>query len=146
MKIVRNNVFETNSSSSHVLALGVNIEDESVPNNWSPCNKDGIITVEYKFYGWSGDPVLSIKEKINYLFAQKYGFVEENEETIRKEYTEFLKKIIPNCKEVKFINHNDGMFGVDHQSQDLFRYSDVSDEDFLLKPYVVIIANDNQAY
>lgn len=65
MKTIRNNVFETNSSSSHSLCIGAN--NELSPSYLSIDDVDNCIHVEFGEFGWGYETTTDQYDKLSYL-------------------------------------------------------------------------------
>lgn len=65
MKTIRQNVFETNSSSSHSLCIGTN--NELSPSYLSIDNVDNCIHVEFGEFGWGYETTIDQYDKLSYL-------------------------------------------------------------------------------
>lgn len=65
MKTIRNNVFETNSSSSHSLCIGAN--NELSPSYLSIDYVDNCIHVEFGKFGWGYETTTDQYDKLSYL-------------------------------------------------------------------------------
>lgn len=65
MKTIRNNVFETNSSSSHSLCIGVS--NELSPSYLLIDYVDNCVHVEFGEFGWGYDKTNNQYDKLSYL-------------------------------------------------------------------------------
>lgn len=157
MKAIRIGLFETNSSSVHSITVSEKAELFDYPEE-----KEDVIVVVPGEYGWSGDDVMGLQEKLRYLMTlildTKYDwdpgindFVPEDKKLDLLKSDEDWQRI---CQVVRDKKHKEVIpnipkglhFYVDHQScmsLDAF-LSGMSLEDFLFDPtYVVEIDNDN---
>lgn len=66
MKKIRNNVFETNSSSTHSLSIKLG---ESLENFNIPLNNIGVIEANFGEYGWGYDILDTQEAKLSYLLT-----------------------------------------------------------------------------
>ena len=136
--VIRRNIFETNSSSAHVLSL-VSDEDFMI----KPSSQ--LIQLNFNDYGWYGPDVISYKDKLNYLYA-----LAQSKDISDDEFLKRITKIVPNDCVVylPIKSTRDYYWGncsyIDHQSVDLLEEEGVSWEDFLNKPYKIEIRNDNE--
>ncbi|MCK9482506.1 MAG: hypothetical protein M0R38_12260 [Bacteroidia bacterium] len=150
MKVIRNGVFETNSSSMHSLTI------DNKKDKWEDKNQIFIVVPEE--YGWSGPTLTEASEKINYLFAliaSTSGLSWYSEEESEYAAEEFFDS--PDCKRVIaavedydckifFKLGKNGWGQVDHQSvcslTDFLNGIDL--QEFIFnKKYKIIISNDN---
>ena len=136
--VIRRNIFETNSSSAHVLSMVKEVDFMIKPSS-------NVIQLEFNDYGWYGPDVISYEDKLNYLYALA------QETNISDEvFLETINEIIPDgytvCLPVKTVRDYcwEDYSGIDHQSIYLLEEEGVSWEDFLNKPYKIEIRNDNE--
>ena len=136
--VIRRNIFETNSSSAHVLSMVNEADFMTKPSS-------NVIQLEFNNYGWYGPDVISYEDKLNYLYALA------QETNISDEvFLETINKIIPDgytvCLPVKTIRDYcwGDYSGIDHQSIYLLEEEGVSWEEFLNNPYKIEIRNDNE--
>lgn len=83
---IRQNIFETNSSSSHSLVYKVNSctgelaesklnHDIQLYDFYKDDPKNGILAIHFGDYGWVGDPCDDFRSKLSYLMTQTvHGF------------------------------------------------------------------------
>lgn len=145
---IRNNVFETNSSSSHSLVFSKKKPNRVDYNSLEI--KDGLLTINLRTFGWSGpeelgDLLADANSKLDYiatyfLYYLNWELANDDEYHISYERASNLnlvetaldvdkfeslinaiKKVRPDFKEFEIILNEDGdAFGeIDHQSQDL---------------------------
>jgi hypothetical protein len=67
MKTIRNNVFETNSSSSHSLCIGAS--SELSPSYLTIDHADNCVHVEFGEFGWGYDKINDQYDKLAYLIT-----------------------------------------------------------------------------
>lgn len=148
-KIIRKNIFETNSSSSHSLIV-TKIDDIDIINlNNIDLDENGkFIIGDYEScYNRSPDaPLFHFQDKLKYLVAA----YQDNQNAMR-ELEDIAIKVIPGCTGFVY-NYVDGwgdtFYGyVDGESREMvkkfFNTHNVSFEDFLLnKKYVIILDGD----
>lgn len=103
---IRNNVFETNSSSSH--SIHISEEVELLDTSLTP-NHEGTVILEGGQFGWGFDKFEDASTKANYLSIQDSGVDRELLVQAIKEQT--------SAKEVKF-------FGVDDYDSQYWSYID----------------------
>ena len=80
MEKIRNNVFETNSSSTHVLCL---------PTEYQSYNKLDYVNFKYGEFGWEIDVYRDTESKASYLYTLLNYF-----ENSREEYLETIKNYL----------------------------------------------------
>lgn len=161
---IRNEIFETNSSSSHALCMNKN--DERNYHFYDTDDEDFIIFTMGE-YGWYGDDCDSPQEKLNYLLTMVVCSLQANSEAENSEVT--VKEIIESddfkkidecirsntsysgiCFPQDKYDYNDGY--IDHQSMyshidDFLNDWNVSLEDYLFSDrYFVVIRNDNESW
>jgi len=145
----RGPIFETNSSSSHALAIQKNMKDP----NYIPRK----ISLYLKEYGWEIDQLFTINEILSYLWTQlcyncinplyteerdSNAIVEENPEIY--EFIERVKELFP-LSEISFeLPSKENLPYIDHQSiltiDEVFEV--LNNKDFLLYG-AVFTGNDN---
>lgn len=128
---IRKNVFETNSSSTHSIAIGndlkYNVLDLEEP--YFTKNEDGeyIMNINADDITYEFNILTTLTEKTFYLAYNGYDIDEINEA---------LKKIIPNFKRLKVNNNNE---------YPEYEIANIDINYFLQKPnYVIILDNDNE--
>lgn len=166
MKTIRNNVFETNSSSSHSLCIGVN--NELSPSYLLIDDVDNCIHIEFGEFGWGYETITNQYDKLSYLVTMLVetegnscksmidlrnteGF--QSIEKVIKEYCECDGLIIdsdvhPATWNENYLDH-DGY--IDHQScedyhtlQDFLDNLGITVEQFIFNSDIkLIIDNDN---
>lgn len=170
MKLIRNGVFETNSSSAHSLAYTNKVlRDYEYKTNTYECMQDSRFRLtempeeyrEYRYmplyfddYGWSGKRLTSPANKLSYLLTSVYQY-----KTWGEMYNdEFFKKIVQWLTEMGIDleyeypgdeERIDG--GVDHQSYDVVCKQMFSTKEDLLTylfndAITVYIENDNDDF
>lgn len=147
MKVIRNGVFETNSSSMHSLSIG----DRDVISTPSK------LFVTLKTYGWGYDVLKTPSEKVSYLMslvASNHGFSTYYDKSATEddffeipEIEHILDVLKSKGCELYLSRDSNGDFGdVDHQSSmPMYKFLDgVSLDEFIFNSkYSVIIDNDN---
>lgn len=78
MKIIRKSTFETNSSSCHSIVI-----DKTSANKIKKTKPCELKLSLDKYYGWNGDPLKSIAEKLNYVLAHLLFFRENYDKAIK---------------------------------------------------------------
>lgn len=132
MKKIRHSCFETNSSSSHCLAIrdGVDTYDTSI---FRHINKDGILdlTNERCDFGWEYEKLENSAEKAVYLYHSRQDIAKD----VILEYTKALDVIFP----------SDGY--IDHQSVDeLGKLTAQDAKEFVFNPnWIMCLGNDNES-
>ena len=136
--VIRRNIFETNSSSAHVLSMVNKVDFMTKPSR----NK---IQIKFNSYGWVGPDVISYEDKLNYLYA-----LAQEINISDKVFLKTINKIIPKgytvCLPVKTDQgaYWENYSSIDHQSIYLLEEEGVSWEEFLNNPYKIEIRNDNE--
>lgn len=77
MKIIRKSTFETNSSSCHSIVI-----DKTSANKIKKTKPCELKLSLDKYYGWNGDPLKSIAEKLNYALAHFLFFGERYDDAV----------------------------------------------------------------
>lgn len=67
-KKIRKNIFETNSSSCHTLSLAQDNQNISVDEEFNKLLKDEKLYIYPRSYGWVGNDIKSLQQKLNYLY------------------------------------------------------------------------------
>ena len=137
-KTIRRNVFETNSSSSHVLSMICGKEYKgrfSIDNTYFP----DTLVIEEREFEMQGYTICTLEEKIEYIYAlNKTHYRYETDE----EFIEFLHEFIPEDIDI-VIKHNPDIYcHVDHQSRDILDDCYVSWREFILGPYLLTLLGD----
>lgn len=162
MKITRNGVFETNSSSSH----SISIHHKCKLNDTISPNDNGIIDISYGGYGWGWEILCSAKEKASYWITY-WNEVKENIKghegfpVIENEVKDFAESRITMLKEVvqefcgypvSFTESSEKYYPkgyVDHQAFDQNIFLKIQTKGYLTKfifskNAFVCIGNDNE--
>lgn len=146
VKKIRQNVFETNSSSTHSITIsneGPLINDGSIEPD-----ENGIVWLYGGQFGWGYDVFKDNLTKANYCatWIGIYSYYDDNDRFEKLEKA--IKSVIEDCLMVKIdINSEDYSSYIDHQSIDelpdnLYSTSDYIN--FIFNPNsVLIIDNDN---
>lgn len=164
MKLIRNGVFETNSSSAHSLAYGTEYilrgsrwyqptEEHDFSNpmyrlDTVPDNYRGYTFYEWlSEYGWGYDILTTPQEKFSYLLTQ---MADTSEELHKSTDYETLKEMVEDigCEIVR-CNDQDGY--VDHESYGMISESLFKTKEDLItylfnNNLVIYIENDNDDY
>lgn len=134
MKKIRNNVFETNSSSTHSICIATDAE-LIIPQS---------LHFSFGEFGWGYDTLNSVEEKASYLYT---GLMANNKDEEVDKIVQTLKDKGVNVTIEEFNGYNDGY--IDH-SYDLNEFlNDVCNNkenllQFLFSPLSFIITgNDN---
>lgn len=164
MKLIRNGVFETNSSSAHSLAYGTEYilrgsrwYQPTMEHDFSnpmyhldevPDNYRGYTFYEWLGeFGWNGRPLRTPQEKFSYLLTQMADTSEElHESTDYETIKEMVEDI--GCEVVQ-CNNQDGY--VDHESYGIVKPSLFKSKKDLITylfndNITVYIENDNSEY
>lgn len=158
MHVIRRNVFETNSSSSHSVSYHVKPDNEILDLNKikDKYSSYEVVVVSCGEYGWGYDLLCSFEEKLAYVLTSiQYNSsesVDNMQELQESEYFKWLNEIVTEYCGVPI-----GIFGtdighVDHQSTDTLRHYFVEDKEKFRSrmipllfddDYTIIIDNDN---
>jgi hypothetical protein len=154
-KVIRNGVFETNSSSMHSISLNV-AQDEYEPiKPATGKSKNRELTISCGEYGWGPDSCSSWGEKLSYVITsiKANSDVASIEDMQNHRFFKLVKEVVHDFTGMKMVV--DSLEGyIDHQSVDMLSdYLDdkKSDEDFMNdikelifnKKYTIVIDNDN---
>lgn len=151
MRVVRNGVFETNSSSMHSLAIS------AARYYIFPGGRTYLIVP--KEYGWYAPNLTDPEEKINYLLSLiasnegvNWAVNEEGAKITEEEFLDLpdvckvIEAVEKHGSKILYKKGHDGFGGVDHQSVcslDNF-LNGIDLEDFIFNTkYEVIVDNDN---
>ena len=169
---IRNGCFETNSSSSHSIALSKKVRGF---NYDLPVDEDGVLTIPFGEFGWSANLLKTPIEKLSYYITDNlpwddlgidydYWMIdlknigdswdevcEKLKET--EAFSKMISKIKSCCPEVKSVEFEQNRCGeypfgyVDHQSCGTSHEDDISFEDLIFNnSSIIIIDNDNSCY
>ena len=126
---IRNNIFETNSSSVHSLVF-LN-QKLSKPNfRELRINKDGVIKISLRYFGRDHKIYSSQKEKLSYILTFLWCYFGENIEwfvdkdhnyywqDIKDEIIFYINKFSPDilCTDIIPVYPKKGLVGFDHQT------------------------------
>lgn len=126
---IRNNIFETNSSSVHSLVF-LN-QKLSKPNfRELRINKDGVIKIPLRYFGRDHKIYSSQKEKLSYILTFLWCYFGENIEwfvdkdhnyywqNIKDEIIFYINKFSPDilCTDIIPVYPKKGLVGFDHQT------------------------------
>ena len=165
MKVIRNSIWETNSSSSHTVTVrGKEMISEYV------FGESDHLTVQLGEYGWNGDPCDDFMSKLEYAMCMvlmteypDFGYWDEHNFTVNQTVLESLdgyqlllnavRTQFPGCKEI-VIKKKGGYYPygyIDHQSyegysslRDFLEDWNLTAERYLFDYGVVVhIDNDN---
>ena len=158
--VIRNSVFETNSSSVHTVAIRGKYDGKR-------CAVPDIVTCHCDEYGWNGDPLDYFDSKLGYAMSMvlnteypDFSFKYYSKDFIIDEDTlhglEGYKLLVDTigCKEIKIKRNHDNFYPygyIDHQScenynslKDFLEDWNVTLDRFLFDDNVVVyISNDN---
>jgi hypothetical protein len=138
---IRQNVFETNSSSTHSVSINTssNKEDFYATIELSP---EGKLVLQGGDFGWGVESYTDALTKANYAYQEALDFPESNRLTI---LLEVLSEQTGLSKEDIILLESDGY--IDHQSQgmleDYFDSKDKLKEFIFNSNYELVIDNDN---
>jgi len=145
MKVVRHGVWETNSSSTHSITIGNQINQEPQLRT----NEHGYVEVYCDDYGWGGGPLDTVQEKLEYLVCYLINcYIPGCYEPYNFYTSDFYHRICEVLNVKGITVKNEGY--IDHQScdcnNDITEYIDDNEslKKYLLDPTIhVIISNDN---
>lgn len=126
---IRNNIFETNSSSVHSLVL-LNQELSEPDFRELRINKDGVIKIPLGYFGKEHKIYSSQKEKLSYILTFLWCYFGENIEwfvdkdhnyywqNIKDEIIFYINKFSPDilCTDIIPVYPKKGLVGFDHQT------------------------------
>lgn len=133
---IRKNVFETNSSSVHSLAIST----DGLEKCKLKIHKDGFIHTDYGEFGKNYNLYQSQSEKLSYLATCAY-YIEDDDydvENVNNSYfwkriSDAIVKYVPECIGVKILGKEEPY--IDHQSipdYDGINFIDTYDEDEII--------------
>ncbi len=138
MKKVRQNLFETNSSSMHSFVIAKNPKIEVHKEDFEPyINDDGVLGIKGKFYAYGPERITNQYDKACYVLANRYDeYLNEHPEQVDKLITLLKEKL--GVKEV-IVDIEDA--GVEHNSVGLV-INCGSIEEFIFSDGIIYIDND----
>jgi len=159
MRKIRRNVFETNSSSSHSIAISN--KDRGYDFNL-PVDEDGVLHIPFGTFGWGPHLLKTPLQKLSYYITDNcpYNNVEADipfDETSidvlknkpkMKEVLDLIKEHCPQVEDITFESSNSiyHPFGyVDHESVGTSKEIDLFDLIFN-NSVIIVIDNDNSHY
>lgn len=141
-KIIRNQAFESNSSSTHSLSIS---SASGVYDSWTP-DEEGKIYLTGGEFGWGYESYFDPQSKANYCAVDSWHNQEKLEMLIRvlKEHTGATEVVLDfSCDDYKDKNYS----YIDHQSagtSDTAFESEKDLKDFIFNPRSeLVIDNDN---
>lgn len=137
MKKVRQNIFETNSSSMHSFVVSKNPKIEVHKEDFEPYIKDGVLTIKGEYYTYGPEQITNQYEKACYVLANRYdeGLKEHLEQV------ENLKALLKEKLGVKEVIVDIENACVEHNSAGLV-INCGSIEEFIFSDGVLYIDND----
>lgn len=138
---IRNNVFETNSSSSHSICINKNVNELNTDIS-NMLDEDGVWNIDFEDISFGRSPfrvLTAFYQKVLYAIASLYNESLGHLQDINN----IVKKHIPNFKKFRF-NDAGYYYTVDENILSAFlRENNVSLEDFITnKRYIVICDGD----
>lgn len=167
MKLIRNGVFETNSSSAH--SLSYNTSEILRGNDWTSEDvtdfsdspyylkeiptkyKDYPLYEELGEYGWYGDDLTTPQEKFSYLLTGLGSSIPDvREHPFYTQLEEWLDKLGVDFHKAWCYDYGDNGY-IDHQSQDIINPSLFKTKEDLItylfnNELIIHIENDNEEY
>lgn len=150
---IRQNVFETNSSSQHTIAV-MKKENDYFTNDEVISEFDNHKVVfndcELSFGRYPFEILTSFKQKMGYLIGEYCGYDESNRDGTIDQLTEICKEIDPQFINIELPKYKDGTTiygGIDHQSSavlsSFISNKGLTFKEFLLnKRYIIIVDGD----
>lgn len=142
--VTRRNIFETNSSSAHVLSLMVG------DNTWGRFKADGYwsgntLKITRQLFYSNNNLVIRIEDKLSYLYALNEILERYSSDEDFIEFVYSTGAVHPDVKieiEEKADDSYDG-WRIDHQSIYLLSDAGVSWTEFLQEPYSILCCHDD---
>jgi hypothetical protein len=136
-KLIRRGVFETNSSSSHSVSIGMDQDKEFVLDTIYP-NQNGTITIHGDEFGWEWFKHNDAITKASYA-AQQFRYDENSLETLKEVIIEQT-----GAEQVEFVGLDDGY--VDHDSQGILTSSKHWLKDFIFNKNSWLFGGNDNSY
>lgn len=137
-KSIRRNVFETNSSSSHVLSIPFGKEQKE-RFTFNPDYISNPLIIEEKEFTMEGNVLYSPEEKIEYIYALNRSKCRYETD---EEFEEFLREFVPEDVEIQFKKNEEVYCHVDWQSSNLLDDAYISWREFITGPYILSLVGD----
>lgn len=128
---IRQNVFETNSSSTH--SISISADTDSLLDTLIP-DKNGDVLLNGGEFGWQEKIYNDVQSKASYLAIYATDWAYDKKES----FTQILKDVIKEqtgCKNVIF-NFTDYDSFIDHQSVETNNYHYLFDNKELLRQFI----------
>ena len=154
---VRNNLFETNSSSTHSVVIS------KKDRGWYydlPVDENGVLTIQFGEFGWGPEILRNPMDKLSYWItdhAPRYFdgrnmtwdevLMELKQNKYFQELEKLIKSVCPQVKEIQYARNDDyyQCGYVDHESCGTSYVKDLLGFIFN-NAYAVVIDNDNNDY
>ena len=136
---IRRNVFETNSSSSHVLSMVCGKENRrrfNIDEMWIP----EPLVIEEKGFECQETTLCSLKEKIEYIYALNKSYCRYETD---EEFIDFLHEFISEDIVIEIKHNPDVYCHVDWQSRNLLEDEYVSWREFITGPYFLSLLGES---
>ena len=137
-KTIRRGVFETNSSSSHVLSIPFSKEQKERFTFNPDCISNPLI-IEEKEFTMEGNVLYTPEEKIEYIYALNCSKCRYETD---EEFEEFLREFVPENVEIQFKKNEEVYCHVDWQSSNLLDDAYISWREFITGPYILSLVGD----
>ena len=142
--VIRRNIFETNSSSAHVLSLMVgenSLGRFKADEYW----RGRTLKITHRIYACDNNLVIRIEDKLSYLYALNEIFDRYSSD---EEFIEFVYStgaVHPDI-EIEIEPKNDSDYNgwrIDHESVHLLSDAGVTWSEFLREPYSILCCHDD---
>ena len=151
-RIVRKNVFETNSSSTHAMSICLEGDIDTVPSH---------LKVKGDYFGWEHEVISKPERKINYLYTcliiNAYYEFYSNEKMMIRQVADIQNNLYDKLNELgcdaEFDSAKDDVYRMKHSQIDIDHGDDVSStyinqalnhlDKFLDHRSLIITGNDN---
>lgn len=151
MKTIRQNCFETNSSSSHSVTIANGYGEIVIPHiaKFEHDYEPGVFLIKGGEFGWENAEYNDIETKLEYAYTLATGNYDKNHDPETNEYLKMLFEVLKeNIEGITEFRQLEGWYYVDHQSQDLIHEIFESKEtlrDFIFnKESELTTGNDNE--
>ena len=86
MKTIRNNVFETNSSSTHSLCIGVGEKEFPILDDQNN------VVIHLSTYGWEIDSYYGLEDRMSYVFSYLYDSRKDYYKELYDQLIDYIKE------------------------------------------------------
>ena len=142
--VIRRNIFETNSSSAHVLSLMVG------DNTWGRFKVDeyycgSTLRITRQLFYSNNNLVIRMEDKLSYLYALNEILDRYSSDEDFIEFVYSTGAVHPDVK-IEIEEKGDDSYGgwrIDHQSYNLLSDAGVTWAEFLQEPYSILCCHDD---